>query len=209
MYLTTSEAQKMLQAAQAKYAVMKAAAANLAVNQTLVRSINTSLVALIPVGAILYVSIATLGSGPLKDLSLATALTIATTAADLCKSQGYTVSVAVVGRNGEVIVQMRGDNAPPHTVENSFRKAYSSRTYRVPSGELVKRLKDNPQAPFVYLSNVVAAQGVAQTEAHRLIERLMILTNEQVAQRLQRQRVPAIYRVHAQPDPARVGPASS
>ena len=67
--------------------------------------------------------------------------------------------MAVVGRNGEVIVQMRGDNAPPHTVENSFRKAYSSRTYRVPSGELVKRLKDNPQAPFVYLSNVVAAQG--------------------------------------------------
>jgi uncharacterized protein GlcG (DUF336 family) len=25
--------------------------------------------------------------------------------------------------------------------------------------EIVKRLKDNPQAPFVYLSNVVAAQG--------------------------------------------------
>ena len=94
-----------------------------------------------------------------KDLSLATALTIATTAADLCKSQGYTVSVAVVGRNGEVIVQLRGDNAPPHTAENSFRKAYSSRTYRVPSGELVKRVKDNPQAPFVHLTNVVAAQG--------------------------------------------------
>ena len=94
-----------------------------------------------------------------KDLSLAAALTIATTAADLCKSQGYTVSVTVVGRNGEVILQMRGDNAPPHTVENSFRKAYSSRTYRVPSGELVKRIKDNPTAPFVHLSNVVAAQG--------------------------------------------------
>jgi preprotein translocase subunit SecF len=45
--------------------------ANLAVNQTLVRSINTSIVALLPVGAILYVSVATLGSGPLKDLSLA------------------------------------------------------------------------------------------------------------------------------------------
>ena len=94
-----------------------------------------------------------------KDLSLAAALTIATTAADLCKSQGYTVSVAVVGRNGEVILQMRGDNAPPHTVENSFRKAYSARTFRVPSGELVQRVKDNPTAPFVHLSNVVAAQG--------------------------------------------------
>ncbi len=46
-------------------------AANLAVNQTLVRSINTSLAALLPVGAILYVGTFQLGSGPLKDLALA------------------------------------------------------------------------------------------------------------------------------------------
>jgi preprotein translocase subunit SecF len=44
--------------------------ANLAVNQTLVRSVNTSFVALLPVATILVVSIATLGSGDLKDLSL-------------------------------------------------------------------------------------------------------------------------------------------
>ncbi|MGI9157975.1 MAG: protein translocase subunit SecF [Marmoricola sp.] len=48
-----------------------AAAANLAVNQTLVRSINTSVVALLPVAAILYVGVTTLGSGALKDLALA------------------------------------------------------------------------------------------------------------------------------------------
>jgi preprotein translocase subunit SecF len=48
-----------------------AEAANLAVNQTLVRSINTSIVALIPVGAILYVGAVQLGSGALKDLALA------------------------------------------------------------------------------------------------------------------------------------------
>ena len=46
-------------------------AANLAVNQTLVRSINTSIVALIPVAAILYVGVVQLGSGSLKDLALA------------------------------------------------------------------------------------------------------------------------------------------
>ena len=46
-------------------------AANLAVNQTLVRSINTSIVALLPVGALLYVGVVSLGSGALKDLSLA------------------------------------------------------------------------------------------------------------------------------------------
>ena len=48
-----------------------AEAANLAVNQTLVRSINTSIVALIPVGCILYVGAVQLGSGAMKDLALA------------------------------------------------------------------------------------------------------------------------------------------
>ncbi len=48
-----------------------AEAANLAVNQTLVRSINTSVVALLPVGALLYVGAVYLGSGSLKDLALA------------------------------------------------------------------------------------------------------------------------------------------
>lgn len=46
-------------------------AANLAVNQTLVRSINTSLVALLPVAGLLYVGAVQLGTGPLKDLALA------------------------------------------------------------------------------------------------------------------------------------------
>jgi preprotein translocase subunit SecF len=45
-------------------------ASNLAVNQTLVRSINTGIVALIPIGAILFVSAVMLGSSSLKDLAL-------------------------------------------------------------------------------------------------------------------------------------------
>ncbi len=45
--------------------------ANLAVNQTLVRSVNTSIVALLPVGAILFVGAGLLGAGTLKDLALA------------------------------------------------------------------------------------------------------------------------------------------
>ena len=52
--------------------------ANLAVNQTLVRSINTSIVALLPVGALLYVGIFQLGSGALKDLALALFVGMAT-----------------------------------------------------------------------------------------------------------------------------------
>ncbi len=61
-----------------------------------------------------------------------------------------------------------------------------------------------PEFRFDRQGNVTGARGVPQTESHRLIERLMILTNEQVAERLQRERAPAVYRVHAQPDPARV-----
>jgi preprotein translocase subunit SecF len=45
-------------------------AANLALNQTLVRSINTSLIALLPVTAILVVAVAYLGTGELQDLAL-------------------------------------------------------------------------------------------------------------------------------------------
>jgi preprotein translocase subunit SecF len=46
-------------------------AANLALNQTLVRSINTSIVALLPVTAILVIGVGLLGAGTLKDLALA------------------------------------------------------------------------------------------------------------------------------------------
>ena len=45
--------------------------ANLAVNQTLVRSINTSVVALLPVSAILFVGAFVLGAGTLRDIALA------------------------------------------------------------------------------------------------------------------------------------------
>ncbi|MBO0819825.1 MAG: protein translocase subunit SecF, partial [Nocardiopsaceae bacterium] len=45
-------------------------AANLALNQTLIRSINTSLTALLPVAAILFIGGGLLGTGTLNDLSL-------------------------------------------------------------------------------------------------------------------------------------------
>lgn len=45
--------------------------ANLAVNQTLVRSINTSIVALLPVAAILFIGAFVLGAGTLRDIALA------------------------------------------------------------------------------------------------------------------------------------------
>ena len=45
-------------------------AANLAINQTLMRSINTSIIALLPVAGLLFVGAGLLGVGTLKDLAL-------------------------------------------------------------------------------------------------------------------------------------------
>jgi preprotein translocase subunit SecF len=54
-----------------------AESANLAVNQTLVRSINTSIVALLPVFAIIIVGVGLLGAGTLLDLALVLAIGMA------------------------------------------------------------------------------------------------------------------------------------
>ena len=94
-----------------------------------------------------------------KDLSAATALVIAETAIATCKANGYQVSATVVGRNGEVVVQIRGDGTGPHTMENSFKKAFTARTFRIASGEMEKRLKDNPQMGAQYLTGFTTARG--------------------------------------------------
>jgi len=61
-----------------------------------------------------------------------------------------------------------------------------------------------PEFTFDADGDVSAAVGREQTESHRLIEQLMILTNEQVASLLEARRIPALYRVHEPPDAARV-----
>jgi uncharacterized protein GlcG (DUF336 family) len=94
-----------------------------------------------------------------KDLSLATALTIATTAAETCKGQGYRVSVTVVGRTGEALVQLRGDEASPHTLDFSRRKAVTARTFRVASGEIANRFKQDPAYFAVHVPDTAPSQG--------------------------------------------------
>jgi ribonuclease R len=57
-----------------------------------------------------------------------------------------------------------------------------------------------PEFEFDGRGNVVSVESVEQTEAHRMIEHLMIAANEQVARRLTERRAPALYRVHERPD---------
>ncbi len=61
-----------------------------------------------------------------------------------------------------------------------------------------------PEFEFDADGAVVGAESVHQTEAHRLIEHLMILANERVAELLERGGIATLYRVHEQPDPERI-----
>jgi uncharacterized protein GlcG (DUF336 family) len=94
-----------------------------------------------------------------KDLSLAMATTIAVTAVENCKAAGYNVSVHVLGRNGETLVALRNDKAGPNTFENSMKKAYTSRTFRIESGKFADNVGQNPVAAQLMLANIVAARG--------------------------------------------------
>jgi uncharacterized protein GlcG (DUF336 family) len=94
-----------------------------------------------------------------KDISAAMAMTMAETAIATCKANGYAVSANVVGRNGEVLVAMRGDNTGPHTLENSMKKAYTARAQRRSSGDFGDGLKDNFTAGALHLTNMTTARG--------------------------------------------------
>jgi uncharacterized protein GlcG (DUF336 family) len=94
-----------------------------------------------------------------KDITASIAMTIAQTAIATCTAAGFGVSVTIVGRNGEIILQVRGDDTNPHTLENSFRKAYTARTSRAPSSKMVERLKADPTLALVHLANIIANEG--------------------------------------------------
>jgi uncharacterized protein GlcG (DUF336 family) len=77
-----------------------------------------------------------------KALTYKMITAVATGAVEACQAMGYQVSVTVVGRNGEIVAQIRGDGAAPHTMENSRRKAYTALTFASPSSNFAKQIAD-------------------------------------------------------------------
>jgi len=99
-----------------------------------------------------------------------------------------------------------GRASPPDRIARPLelaRRAAASLVERRSGGSLEVSTSE-PEFEFDRGGQVVRAQAVAQTEAHRLIEQLMVVTNEQVALTCERRRTPALYRVHERPEPARI-----
>ena len=74
-----------------------------------------------------------------RNVSLQIATAMANAAIAACKADGYDVSVAVVDRAGDLKLLLRADTANPHNADLARRKAYTARTFGVPSMEVAKR----------------------------------------------------------------------
>ena len=99
-----------------------------------------------------------------------------------------------------------GAERPPAEVAESVavaREAAAALAQTAGASQLTVT-SDEPEFEFDSNGQVETAHVVPQTESHRLIERLMVVTNEQVALLLERKGVPSLYRVHEQPDPPRI-----
>ncbi len=99
-----------------------------------------------------------------------------------------------------------GQEEPPAVIasplELARRAAAMLRDAR--RGSALEISTTEPEFEFDAQGAVVAARSVSDTEAHGLIEQLMICANERVAEHCERRGVATIYRIHERPDPARV-----
>jgi uncharacterized protein GlcG (DUF336 family) len=96
-------------------------------------------------GIALFSSISFVHAEPLptetfKILPAALAIEAAQAAIASCKTQGYTISVAIVDRAGDLKLLLVGDGASALSRSLSRRKVYTAAMRRVSTGELAKQV---------------------------------------------------------------------
>lgn len=78
-------------------------------------------------------------------LPLTMAQQAAAAALQKCAADGYRVSVSLVDRAGVSQVVTRADGAGPHTINSSFRKAYTAASLGQSTQDLAKLIEDKPE----------------------------------------------------------------
>ncbi|MER5966528.1 heme-binding protein [Streptomyces sp. NPDC002057] len=108
------------------------------------------------------------GNGNLQQsthLTIEAATKAARATLDAAEKENQRVSVAVVDRNGNTLVTLRGDGAGPQSYESAEKKAYTAVSWNAPTSELAKRLtnaptlKDIPGTLFLAGGAPVTAKG--------------------------------------------------
>jgi uncharacterized protein GlcG (DUF336 family) len=97
----------------------------------------------------------------IKEMSLGLAQAIAMGAIEQCRKDGFQVSATVVNRGGQIMAVLRDDNAGPHTLDSSRRKAYSSATFKTTTATLGERVAAAPAAPASVkdISDIIVLAG--------------------------------------------------
>ncbi len=62
-----------------------------------------------------------------------------------CHNDGYKVSVAITDQAGLLKVQLKADGAGPHTLDSSFRKAYTANSLRDSTHKFAVMAAKNPE----------------------------------------------------------------
>ena len=81
-----------------------------------------------------------------KNMTLALANQLATAAVSACQANGYAVAATVVDRAGGIRAMQRADNAGPHTLAASERKAYTSASAKNATTAMMEGAQKNPGA---------------------------------------------------------------
>jgi uncharacterized protein GlcG (DUF336 family) len=95
-----------------------------------------------------------------RTISFNAALEMANVALESCRKGGYKVTITVLNRQGRTAVVLHDTGANPHTIENSLRKAYTSLSFRRPSGEFGKAMASTPPPhAAILLDKVTSGEG--------------------------------------------------
>ncbi len=96
---------------------------------------------------------------PEQTITTDAAMLVVGTALAICRQDQQRVSITVVDQAGRIKAQVRDDGAAPHTLEHSYRKAYTALSYKMPSGEYGKRAKDAGAIGPQLLPGITTAAG--------------------------------------------------
>jgi uncharacterized protein GlcG (DUF336 family) len=136
-----------------------------------------------------------------RTLTLALAQQVALETVNACAANGYAVAATVVDRAGTVRAMLRADNAGPHTLASSERKAWTSASARNTTSAMMEGAQKNPGAAnlvhlpgFLLLgggvpiragNEVIGAVGVGGAPGGHLDEQCAVAALEKVKGQLQ------------------------
>ena len=79
-----------------------------------------------------------------SQLSSSTAFALANSAVSQCAKANYSVTATVVDLSGRVKAQLRNDNAGPHTLDSSRKKAFTAVSMKQPTANVMKTVAEKP-----------------------------------------------------------------